>query len=206
MRSAPDLLLVVAVTVVLAVPGGAAAQSGELSGGRDVFEANCAMCHGRDAGGMMGMHPSLRGAVERLSLEGVEVTIRKGRDTNPPMPSFGGRLSEEEIDDVVAYIDTLPNGPRNFGPEERHMMNMDGMMGGGMWSWIGAIALLLLLVAGIVIASALSLRVLWKRGDDRPTARDPALEILRERFARGEINRDEYEERRRALQSRPSDA
>ena len=74
------------------------------------------MCHGSDASGMMGMHPSLRGAVERLSVEGVEVTIRKGRRTMPPMPLFEGRLSDQQIDDVLAYIDSLPAGPRNFGP------------------------------------------------------------------------------------------
>ena len=82
---------------------------------------------------MMGIHPSFRGAVERLTLEGVEVTMRNGRATNPPMPSFEGRLSEEELDDVVAYLDTLPVGPRNFGAEDGGMMGMDGMMDGGMW-------------------------------------------------------------------------
>jgi hypothetical protein len=45
------------------------------------------MCHGSDAARMTGTHPSLRGAVERLSSEGVEVTIRKGRTTMPPMPA-----------------------------------------------------------------------------------------------------------------------
>ena len=146
------------------------------------------MCHGSDASGMMGIHPSLRGAVERLTLEGVEVTMRNGRATTPPMPSFEGRLSEEELDDVVAYLDTLPVGPRNFGAEDGGMMDTDGMMDGGMWYWLAWIALFLVVLSWIIIASVFVTRALWKRGDGRSSSpRDAALEILKERYARGEI-------------------
>ncbi|MBA2425986.1 MAG: c-type cytochrome [Actinobacteria bacterium] len=176
------------VALTLLVPTRSLARAGDPEAGREVFEANCAMCHGSDASGMMGIHPSLRGAVERLTLEGVEVTMRNGRATNPPMPSFEGRLSEEELDDVVAYLDTLPVGPRNFGAEDGGMMGMDGMMDGGMWSWLAWIALFLVVLAGFIIASVFVTRALWKRGDGRSSSpRDAALEILKERYARGEI-------------------
>lgn len=196
------LRLVATVAVLGAlITSPALAQSGDPEARRETFEANCAMCHGRDAAGMMGVHPSLRGAVERLSIEGVEVTIRKGRDTMPPMPSFAGRLSPKEIDDVVAYLDTLLMGPRNFGGESR-MMDMDGMMGGGMWAWLLWTALFLVVVAAIVIGSVFITRALWRRGDSAGRPKDnAALDILKERYARGEIDRDEFEERRRALQA-----
>ena len=106
------LVIVVAVSAAATIAPPVRAQDPQR--GREIFEQSCVMCHGQDASGMMGMHPSLRGAVERLSREGIEVAIREGRNTTPPMPAFESQLTEKEIDDVVAYIDTLPVGPRNF--------------------------------------------------------------------------------------------
>lgn len=51
--------------VTLAGAAGAQPAGGDPERGERVFRAECAMCHGSDARGMMGMHPSLRGAVER---------------------------------------------------------------------------------------------------------------------------------------------
>jgi putative membrane protein len=188
------------IAVPLLIISPAMAQEGDPRQGREVFEQSCAMCHGSDASGMMGMHPSLRGAVERLTLEGVEVTVRNGRDTMPPMPAFEGRLTDQEINDVIAYLDSLPVGPRNFGVEGDGMMDMDGMMDGGMWSWLAWIVLFLVVLAAIVIASIFVTRSLWKRGDGAPSSRrDAALDILKERYARGEIDRNEYKERRKVL-------
>jgi putative membrane protein len=189
------------IAVPLMIISSAMAQEqGDPRQGRLVFEQSCAMCHGSDASGMMGMHPSLRGAVERLTLEGVEVTVRNGRDTMPPMPAFEGRLTDQEINDVIAYLDSLPVGPRNFGAEGDGMMDMDGMMDGSMWSWLAWVALFLVVLAAIIIASIFVTRSLWKRGDGSPSSRrDAALDILKERYARGEIDRDEYEERRKVL-------
>lgn len=193
---------VAAISLVVLTASPVSAQTnGDPAAGREVFEANCAMCHGQDASGMMGMHPSLRGAVERLSLEGVAVTIRNGRDTNPPMPAFEGRLGDQEIEDVIAYLDTLPEGPRNFGPEGEGMMggSMDGMMGGGMGSWFLWSVLFLLVLAAVAIASVFLIRGAWRKGQAGGTSGDRALAILQERYARGEIDRDEFNEKREHL-------
>ena len=120
------------VFIALGMSWRTAAPEPDPAGGERIFQANCAMCHGRDATGMMGMHPALTGAVNRLTQEGVEVTIRNGRDTRPPMPAFADRLSDDEITSVIAYLDRLPDGPRNFGPEaDASDDGMGGMMRGG---------------------------------------------------------------------------
>jgi len=70
----------------------------------------------------------------------------------------------------------------------------------GWWMWsAGAMMMLMMLVLwGVVIAGiVLSIRWLARQGrEERP---DRALDILRERYARGEINKEEFEARRRDL-------
>jgi len=48
-------------------------------------------------------------------------------------------------------------------------------------------------VAGIVVASR------WLAGQTREPRSDRALEVLRERYARGEIDKDEFEAKKRDL-------
>jgi len=79
----------------------------------------------------------------------------------------------------------------SYGP---HMM-----WGGG---WYGMIfgPLFMLLILAVLIA-AVVLLVRWTGGLGQPAApshRTP-LDILKERFARGEIEKNEFEERRRVL-------
>jgi putative membrane protein len=193
-------VIVAVVAICAAAIAAPASAQGDPQRGRDVFEQSCAMCHGQDASGMMDMHPSLRGAVERLSREGVDITIRAGRDTIPPMPSFEGQLSETEIEDVVAYLDTLPVGPRNFGPGDDDGM-MDGMMEGGMWTWLLWSILFLVVLAAVVVGVIFAVRSQSTRGATESSP-DRALEILKERYARGEVDRQEFEERRSVLEER----
>lgn len=138
----------------------------------------------------------------------MEVTIRNGRQTMPPMPAFAGRLSDDEIADVVAYLESLPSGPRNFGPEMRRdgMMGdggmMDRMMGGG---WIGpllAIVLFVLLAAvvGLVVALVVSRRGKQARPRGVPGAESPR-DILDRRYAAGELSPEEYRQARDHLEA-----
>ena len=69
-------------------------------------------------------------------------------------------------------------------------------MGLGMLVW-------LLLLAAVVAGLILLLQALFGRGTQEPKKRDSsgALTVLNERFARGEIDHDEFEERRSVLTS-----
>jgi putative membrane protein len=75
-----------------------------------------------------------------------------------------------------------------------------GMMWGGGWAWMFLGPLMMILfVAAIVVLVVVALRWLHGGGLGPPGARQTPLDILKERFARGEIDRAEFEERRRAL-------
>lgn len=188
------------VAAVLATAGlSPAASSTNVDAGREVFTGNCAMCHGQDASGMMGMHPSLRGAVDRLTVEGVEVAIRNGRDTNPPMPAFGDRLAASEIADVIGYLESLPDGPRNFGPGADEGPMGDDMMGGDMMGGQGS-ALVLGVLLGVVLA-LIGVAVLSavRRGRASPRRNSPR-EDLNRRYAAGELSREDYLQRRRDIE------
>jgi putative membrane protein len=105
---------------------------------------------------------------------------------------------------VLAHAQT-PGGGRigngyGYGP---HMM-WGGEWGGGYGMLIGPLFTILILVA---VFAAVVLLVRWIGGSGHgamhhhfvsPPSRMP-LDILKERFAKGEIDKEEYEERRRVL-------
>lgn len=150
---------------LLAFTGAALAQAGEdpaqgdVARGEDIYQANCAMCHGTDATGMMG--PALTGVVSRLTVEGVEVTIRNGRDTRPPMPAFDDRLDDTDIADLLAYLDSLPDGPRSSaqdgdGPGEMMDGGMNGEEMGGMMDRMTGGGNVALWIVVVILAAALA--------------------------------------------------
>ena len=80
------------------------------------------------------------------------------------------------------------------------MWGYDG--GWGWWSWMGLVHGVLwwvLLILGIIVL------VRWiGRSDDRGPGseeRETALDILKKRYARGEIGREEFEQKKRDIES-----
>lgn len=75
------------------------------------------------------------------------------------------------------------------------------MWHGGPWMLAGPLMMIVFIAAA---AAVVVLVVRWLGGSGHGTAPHPSpdrapLDILRERFARGEIDKDEFEERRRVL-------
>ena len=82
------------------------------------------------------------------------------------------------------------------------MMQGMGGMGGMMAACLGMMPLVVAAWAAVALAAVSVARRLWRRRQlsvPAGTAGDAALATLRERYARGEIDRAEYEERRQAL-------
>ena len=81
-----------------------AAEPGDATAGKAVFtSAGCTGCHTlSDAGSNGSVGPNLDDAKPPYSLVIDRVTNGKG-----PMPSFGGRLSKTEIQNVAKYVSTV---------------------------------------------------------------------------------------------------
>lgn len=76
--------------------GGAA---GDAAAGKTVFEANCQGCH--PAGGTQaGVGPQL--SATALDAAGIKTTVQNGRGAMP-----GGLVSGADLDNVVAYVDSI---------------------------------------------------------------------------------------------------
>ena len=92
-----------AAAAVVAV---APAFAGDVAAGETIFNANCAACH---AGGQNVIMPEK--TLEKEALESylaggfnekaVVTQVTNGKNA---MPAFGGRLSDEDIADVAAYV------------------------------------------------------------------------------------------------------
>ncbi|SDG06935.1 putative membrane protein [Limimonas halophila] len=89
-------------------------------------------------------------------------------------------------------------GGRYYGPQH--------MMGPGGWGWIMGPLMMIVFLAVAVTVVVLIVR--WLGGHTNHPHQPPAsgrtgespLEILEKRFARGEIDREEFEERRKMLE------
>lgn len=79
--------------------------------GRDLYEADCAMCHGPKAEGESGPNLLLGGYDNDALVQSRRRIIACGSKTNNAMPGFeytcGGPLSIEQIDSLIEYLKLL---------------------------------------------------------------------------------------------------
>lgn len=80
--------------------GGESAEGGDVEAGATVFSENCSVCHGATGHGGNG-GPDLRTMPKAQEVAGAEEQVTNGGGGMPP---FGGVLSEEEIENVAAYV------------------------------------------------------------------------------------------------------
>ena len=109
-----SLLAAAGVAVLAASPvvfGQAKKASGDATKGKDVFESNCSVCHNADSTEKK-MGPGLKGLFKKEKLNNgkkpTETNIRAIINTGGNgMPSYSDMLTDEEKNDVVAYLKTL---------------------------------------------------------------------------------------------------
>jgi mono/diheme cytochrome c family protein len=82
--------------------------------GKVLFEKNCILCHNADSAAKK-IGPGLKGVLKNKELPAshrpaTEASAREQIETGDPatgMPAFGAKLSETEINDLIAYLKTL---------------------------------------------------------------------------------------------------
>lgn len=111
---------------------------------------------------------------------------------------------------ILTLINLMPvlalaNGGNNWqnhgGPWMNYMMGNFWPMMGGWWGW-GMTIFSLIFWALIIVGIIYLVKTLAKGGPiSKSTAEDSALKILKERYAKGEIDKKEFEEKMKDLGS-----
>jgi mono/diheme cytochrome c family protein len=110
-----------ALILMLAVGVCPAAAAGDAAAGAKIFADRCARCHGKDGKGngpdLAKLHPSsspvnwTRAVVMKQwsDKEIVDIINKGGKavGSSPVMPPFAGKLSDAQIQDLLAFIRSL---------------------------------------------------------------------------------------------------
>src|SRR5271155_1043142 len=99
------------LAVALTAPRIFGQKAGDAAKGKSVFEDNCAVCHNADSEEKK-MGPGLKGLFKHEKLKNgkkpteanVKAIINAGGNG---MPAYSDMLSDEERDNVIAYLKTL---------------------------------------------------------------------------------------------------
>jgi mono/diheme cytochrome c family protein len=79
-------------------------KAGDAANGKKLYAANCAACHGA-TGTEGGVGPSLKGEKSKKNQAAAVAWIKNPK---PPMPKlYPSPLSEKDVNDVAAYVETL---------------------------------------------------------------------------------------------------
>lgn len=105
------LSLCAAAFCLVATAGAQDAGSGDPAAGKTLFHEQCVFCHADDSAEMK-VGPGLAGVKDRKLANGKDATrenlmenLNKGTDQG--MPPFEDKLSEEQKNNVIAYVLTL---------------------------------------------------------------------------------------------------
>lgn len=113
----------VAILVSLSLFVAAIAKAGgDGTAGQKLFESKCTQCHGKDAKGSEKMAKVLKVELTDVDLTGEKASKLTAAETQKivsggqkKMPKFKGKLTDDQIKEVVAYVKSLQGGPSEDG-------------------------------------------------------------------------------------------
>ena len=95
-----------------------AQEGGDVTRGSQIFDANCAVCHGADGQGRVGVNLSSDWpAIDPTAF--TRAVIEQGVSGTPMTPwskQYGGPLDDQQIADVVAFVASLSGGRSAMAP------------------------------------------------------------------------------------------
>jgi mono/diheme cytochrome c family protein len=111
-RLAKFSILVVGLCAGFLLPGlpAQSEKKGDAAAGKDVFEGKCLDCHNpdskeaKDGPGLQGVKDGKLPSGKAATRDNILDLVNKGRDA---MPAFKEILSDQQKEDVVAYVLTL---------------------------------------------------------------------------------------------------
>lgn len=111
-------ILLLVIGLMLAATAGISAQEGDITRGSQIYDANCAVCHGSEGQGRVGA--DLSKDFPALDPQAFARAVIDQGVPGTAMPAwgqdYGGPLTDQEIDDVVAFITSLSGGRSPMAP------------------------------------------------------------------------------------------
>nr|YP_010198910.1 cytochrome c553 [Hydropuntia urvillei]UAD88359.1 cytochrome c553 [Hydropuntia urvillei] len=76
----------------------------DLDAGEQVFSANCSACHANGNNAIMPDKTLQSNALSENSMNSIEAITNQVKNGKNAMPAFGGRLADEDIENVANYV------------------------------------------------------------------------------------------------------
>lgn len=102
---------------------------------------------------------------------------------------------------LVSFVIALMATPNVWAQESRNDYFGPHMMWQSGWMLFGPLTMIAIITIIVLAVVLLLCRPNDQRSNVQLSSDENAINILKERFARGEIDKDEYEERRRVLRN-----